>query len=300
MDWEASDLMHRWVFHRAIWTCGFAMCYLCYIEGATGNDSDTMTKSWPTQYQVREGSATLRIHRDTGNTIGMFGNRSVKLPMPTQLDGRSPEFRDFYWSGDVKVYLTIHNVHIEGYMGESAKSVETIDIRNTQDAYAEEDTQLRDNRSPTVPTEDEADELEDYIELTVSIRKRDEIRSISQSLNYALAHATKPGSEPHSMIRRRMRTANGFDVWRQLNLRTLVVTELNNFHYCIQSCLHSGMQTNTFLSNTTGGSRTSIATVGERSHCGSENRNIHQSLEGTHQSALDVEGHQLCDQHDNH
>eukprot|EP00971_Amphidinium_carterae_P079485 1572715-Amphidinium_carterae.2 len=64
--------------------------------------------------------------------------------------------------GDVKTYLTFHNVHV-------AKSVETIDIRNTQDAYnirtyMEEDTQFRDNRYPIVPTNDEADELEDYNE----------------------------------------------------------------------------------------------------------------------------------------
>eukprot|EP00971_Amphidinium_carterae_P293811 5833014-Amphidinium_carterae.1 len=55
--------------------------------------------------------------------------------MPTQFDGRNPQFRE--WSGGVKAYLTIHNVHIEDYMEESAKSMESIELRNIQDAYTE-------------------------------------------------------------------------------------------------------------------------------------------------------------------
>eukprot|EP00971_Amphidinium_carterae_P286191 5682637-Amphidinium_carterae.2 len=57
-----------------------------------------------------------------------MGRMSVKLPMPTQLDGRNPQFRE--WSGEVRAYVMIHNVHIEDYMDESWKSVETIDLRN--------------------------------------------------------------------------------------------------------------------------------------------------------------------------
>eukprot|EP00971_Amphidinium_carterae_P094156 1863565-Amphidinium_carterae.5 len=97
-------------------------------------------------------------------------------------------------------------------MDDSAKSIEAIGIRNIQDAYVEEDVQYIDNKYPIQPTEDEADELEDYNDLTLSIRKkRDEITSISQTLNYVLVHATKPGSEPYSMIRRIMRTADGLE-----------------------------------------------------------------------------------------
>eukprot|EP00971_Amphidinium_carterae_P148364 2941275-Amphidinium_carterae.1 len=78
-------------------------------------------------------------------------------------------------------------------------------------------SQYRDNKYLIQPTEDEADELEDHNEITMSIRtkKRDEIISISQTLNYVLVRATKPGSKPHSMIRCIMRTANGFEAWRQ-------------------------------------------------------------------------------------
>eukprot|EP00971_Amphidinium_carterae_P135756 2689745-Amphidinium_carterae.1 len=78
----------------------------------------------------------------------------------------------------------------------------------------------RDTRYPIQPTEDETDEFADYVEMSLSIRKkRDEITSVSQTLKYVLVHATKPGSEPHSMIIRIMRTANGFEAWRQLSLQ---------------------------------------------------------------------------------
>eukprot|EP00971_Amphidinium_carterae_P095955 1898810-Amphidinium_carterae.3 len=79
--------------------------------------------------------------------------------MPTQLDGGNPRFRER--SGEVKAYLTIHNVHIEDYMQEPARSVEAIDLRNLQDAYVTEDVQFRDNKYPIQPTEDEREELED-------------------------------------------------------------------------------------------------------------------------------------------
>eukprot|EP00971_Amphidinium_carterae_P350494 6491577-Amphidinium_carterae.3 len=46
--------------------------------------------------------------------------------MPTQLDGQYPQFNE--WAGEVKVYLTIHNVHIQDYIDESGRSVETVDI----------------------------------------------------------------------------------------------------------------------------------------------------------------------------
>eukprot|EP00971_Amphidinium_carterae_P335925 6472018-Amphidinium_carterae.2 len=129
---------------------------------------------------------------------------SVKLLMPTHFDGRNPQFRE--WSGEVKTYLTIHNVHIEDYMDQSTKSIEAIDIRNIQEAYVTEDVPYRDKRFPIEPTEDEADEFEKYNDLTMTIRKkRDELTSRTRS-------------EPHSMIRRIMRTANGFEAWRQLNL----------------------------------------------------------------------------------
>eukprot|EP00971_Amphidinium_carterae_P335316 6471117-Amphidinium_carterae.1 len=48
---------------------------------------------------------------------------------------------------------------------------------------------------------------------------RGDIVSFSPTLNYVLLHATKAGSEAHSIIRRVMRQSNGFETWRQLQLQ---------------------------------------------------------------------------------
>eukprot|EP00971_Amphidinium_carterae_P213106 4229765-Amphidinium_carterae.1 len=51
----------------------------------------------------------------------------------------------------------------------------------------EKDTQYRDNEYPIVPTEDEANEFEEYSELTMAIRKKiDEMPSISLTLKLTL------------------------------------------------------------------------------------------------------------------
>eukprot|EP00971_Amphidinium_carterae_P114159 2262359-Amphidinium_carterae.1 len=72
-------------------------------------------------------------------------------------------------------------------MDESAKSMEAIELRNIQDAYAAEDTNLRDQSFPVQPTEEEQYELTEYAEMSLTIRKkRDEITSVSQTLNYVL------------------------------------------------------------------------------------------------------------------
>eukprot|EP00971_Amphidinium_carterae_P291786 5792175-Amphidinium_carterae.1 len=69
-------------------------------------------------------------------------------------------------------------------MEESAKSMEAIELRNTQDAYAAEDTQYRDQK---YPVQEEPYEFGEYAEMSLTIRKkRDEITSISQTLNYVL------------------------------------------------------------------------------------------------------------------
>eukprot|EP00971_Amphidinium_carterae_P212231 4212158-Amphidinium_carterae.2 len=47
---------------------------------------------------------------------------------------------------------------------------------------------------------------------------RRDIVNFSQTLNYVLLHATKPGSEARSIIRRVTRQSNGFEAWRQLPL----------------------------------------------------------------------------------
>eukprot|EP00971_Amphidinium_carterae_P056532 1117300-Amphidinium_carterae.1 len=64
--------MHRWVLHRAIWTCGFAMGYPeRYIEGATGNDSDNDSDSDDVVVMAipSAGPATLRLYQNNDNMV---------------------------------------------------------------------------------------------------------------------------------------------------------------------------------------------------------------------------------------
>eukprot|EP00971_Amphidinium_carterae_P312377 6208689-Amphidinium_carterae.4 len=89
-----------------------------------------------------EGPATLGLHRDNDNAVGMLGRMNAKLPMHTELAGRKLQFRE--WSGEP------------------------------------DETQCRkDNKYPIQPTEVEGEELEDYNELSLAVRKkRDEISSM--------------------------------------------------------------------------------------------------------------------------
>eukprot|EP00971_Amphidinium_carterae_P191614 3802354-Amphidinium_carterae.1 len=80
----------------------------------------------------------------------MMGKMNIKLPMPTQFDGKNPQFHE--WSGEVKAHLSFHNVHIEDYMDGSGRSVETIDIKNIQTAYTADDVTKLQQRFPTMPT----------------------------------------------------------------------------------------------------------------------------------------------------
>eukprot|EP00971_Amphidinium_carterae_P287474 5706317-Amphidinium_carterae.1 len=85
---------------------------------------------------IRKDSVTLHIHKTTNNTIGMMGKMNFKRPTPTQFDGKKTQFNE--WAGEVKDYLTIHNAHIEEYMDESSRSIETINIASIQDEYTNE------------------------------------------------------------------------------------------------------------------------------------------------------------------
>eukprot|EP00971_Amphidinium_carterae_P050370 992363-Amphidinium_carterae.2 len=67
-----------------------------------------------------------------------------------------------------------------------------------------------------VALQDSEDNYDDFMDMTVNIKKmRGDIVNFSQTLNYALLHATKPSSEAHTIIKRAMRQSNGFESWRQ-------------------------------------------------------------------------------------
>eukprot|EP00971_Amphidinium_carterae_P173917 3447446-Amphidinium_carterae.1 len=123
-----------------------------------------------------------------------MGKMNIKPPTPTQFDGKNPRFNE--WAGEVKAYLTIHN------------------------DYTAEDYIKWNNKFPTAPAED-TNEYEECNEMTMNIRKRkDDIASFSQTLNYLLVHSTRPGSEAGSIVRRIMRQSSRFEACRQLTLHS--------------------------------------------------------------------------------
>eukprot|EP00971_Amphidinium_carterae_P146773 2908808-Amphidinium_carterae.2 len=58
---------------------------------------------------------------------------NIKLPSPTQFDGRYPQFNE--WAGEVKAYLGVHNVSIEDIMDECTKFVTVTQLSDIQDKY---------------------------------------------------------------------------------------------------------------------------------------------------------------------
>eukprot|EP00971_Amphidinium_carterae_P074299 1468266-Amphidinium_carterae.1 len=56
---------------------------------------------------------------------------NLKLPTPTQYDGKSPQFNA--WAEEVKSYLTVHNIYIDDLLEDSTKSQRSLqECRETQ------------------------------------------------------------------------------------------------------------------------------------------------------------------------
>eukprot|EP00971_Amphidinium_carterae_P076152 1504072-Amphidinium_carterae.3 len=105
-----------------------------------------------------------------------MGKMNIKLPTPTRFDGRNSKFNE--WAGDVKAYLTIHNVHIENHMDEFSKSVETVNIAHIQDDCTTENVNRLRQRFRTIPAENE-EEYDEYNEMTMNFRKKNMTLQIS-------------------------------------------------------------------------------------------------------------------------
>eukprot|EP00971_Amphidinium_carterae_P198158 3932714-Amphidinium_carterae.3 len=147
---------------------------------------------------------TLNIH-NMGDRNNRYDAKkmNIKLPSPTRFDGRYPQFN--IWAGEVKAHLGVHNVNIEDIMDECTKSV-------TQAKYTVDEVRRLNTTYPQPVAEGE-NGYEDYMDITMNIKKmRGDIVNFSQTLNYVLLHATKPGT------RRVMRQSNGFESWRRLHL----------------------------------------------------------------------------------
>eukprot|EP00971_Amphidinium_carterae_P106437 2108344-Amphidinium_carterae.1 len=94
--------------------------------------------------------------------IGMMGKMNINYRLQHNLTEEVHKFNE--WAGEVKPYLTIHNVHIEDYMDESSRSVDAIDIANIQDDYTTEDVNRLHLRFPAISAEDE-EEYDEYNEM---------------------------------------------------------------------------------------------------------------------------------------
>eukprot|EP00971_Amphidinium_carterae_P240201 4769119-Amphidinium_carterae.1 len=125
---------------------------------------------------MQGSTPTLWVYETRDNTVGMMQKMNIKLPTPTQLDGRNPQFHE--WAGEVKASLSIHDVHIEDYMDESTGSVATIVLSDIQDDYTDENTKCLKTKFPDAPAED-ADNYDENYDMTVDIRKKKPSRTTS-------------------------------------------------------------------------------------------------------------------------
>eukprot|EP00971_Amphidinium_carterae_P288853 5735462-Amphidinium_carterae.2 len=188
-----------------------------------------------------EEMRTLNIYKMENRTIGMMQKMNIKLPSPTPLDGRYPQFYES--AGEVKAYLSVHNVNMEDIMDDCTKFVTVIQLGDVQDKYTADEVRKHNTTHP-VALQDGEDGYDDYMDMTVNIKKmRGDIVYFSQTLNSVLLHSTKPGSEAGSIIRRVMRQSNSFESWRQLQLHFAGGTELNNVRFFAQTCSRAGIAT---------------------------------------------------------
>eukprot|EP00971_Amphidinium_carterae_P044696 879368-Amphidinium_carterae.1 len=117
---------------------------------------------------------TMNIYNMEQITIGMMQKMNIRLPSPTQFDGRYPHF--YEWAG--------------------------------KDKYTANEVRKLNTKFPIAAQKGE-DDYDEYMDMTVNIQNfqkmKGDIVNFSQTVNYVLLHATKPGSEAHSIMRRVMR-----------------------------------------------------------------------------------------------
>eukprot|EP00971_Amphidinium_carterae_P305038 6061365-Amphidinium_carterae.1 len=124
---------------------------------------------------------------------------NIKLPTPTTYDGTSPQFNE--WAEEVKAYLTVHSIYIDDLFEDSVRSQVPMVIATMQRDAVTTDLQSFNARYPQQIRygEDSYDDYMDKWEAMEKKKKKADILQFSQTLNYVLLHATKSGSEPHSM-----------------------------------------------------------------------------------------------------
>eukprot|EP00971_Amphidinium_carterae_P175125 3471596-Amphidinium_carterae.2 len=107
---------------------------------------------------------------------------NIKLPTPTQYDGKSPQFN--VWTGEVKAYLTVHNIYIEDLMEESTRSQVPMVVATMQTDAVAKDLRRFNLRYPQ-PVNHGEDNYDDYMDRWEAMeKKKADIAHFSQTLNY--------------------------------------------------------------------------------------------------------------------
>eukprot|EP00971_Amphidinium_carterae_P009081 179283-Amphidinium_carterae.3 len=88
---------------------------------------------------------------------------NIKLPTPMQYDGKTPQV--YEWAGEVKSYLTVHNIYIEDLMDDSTRSQVPMVVATMQRDTVADDLQRFNARYPQ-PVNHGDDNYEDYMEWT--------------------------------------------------------------------------------------------------------------------------------------
>eukprot|EP00971_Amphidinium_carterae_P289345 5744803-Amphidinium_carterae.1 len=115
-------------------------------------------------------------------------------------DGKSPQFNES--SEEVRSYLTVHNIHIHDLLDDSSKSQIPVVIATMQRDAVAQDLQRFNAQYPQAIHHSE-DGYDEYLDRWDAMeKKKADILQFSQTLSYVLLHATKQGSEPHSIMRR--------------------------------------------------------------------------------------------------
>eukprot|EP00971_Amphidinium_carterae_P254016 5042764-Amphidinium_carterae.1 len=142
-------------------------------------------EKYETSDDIESECQTLRMYDENKEaTVGML-KMNIKLPIPTQYDGKTPQFNE--WEGEVKAYLTVHNIYIEDLLEESTKSlVPLMVIATMQTDAAAEDLRRFNQRYPQAVNHGE-DHSDDYMDRWEAMdKKKADIAHFSQTLNYVL------------------------------------------------------------------------------------------------------------------
>eukprot|EP00971_Amphidinium_carterae_P338424 6475745-Amphidinium_carterae.2 len=124
-------------------------------EGKTiiNEDEQSGENNLNNENEIEENNTvTLHVHMIDDKTTGMMGKMHIKLPTPTQFDGKNPQFNK--WDGKVKAYFTIRNVHFEDYMDSCTSSIDVVHTSDIQDEYTADDYTKLNNKFPAAPTVD--------------------------------------------------------------------------------------------------------------------------------------------------